>query len=137
MVQLSVNFSIRGGGDNVKLLGEIISAFSPRDRSSPQMGEWTRRDSNPHLRFDRELCYPLHHGPSREFREARGSLQGCESQQFWSISIGEAGQHAENEVNVASVPEFPRFLLAPLPLRVPHPCVFCKGGVPYLTRHLP
>ena len=30
-MQLSVNFSIRGGGNNVKLLGEIISAFSPID----------------------------------------------------------------------------------------------------------
>ena len=29
---------------------------------------------------DRELCYRLHHGPSREFREPRGSLQGWESQ---------------------------------------------------------
>jgi hypothetical protein len=28
-VQLSVNFSICGGGDKVKLLGEIISTFFP------------------------------------------------------------------------------------------------------------
>jgi len=28
----------------------------------------------------------LHHGPCREFREPQGSLQGCESQQFWSVS---------------------------------------------------
>ena len=30
VVQHSVNISIGGGGDNVKLLGEVISAFSPR-----------------------------------------------------------------------------------------------------------
>lgn len=30
VVQLSVNVSIGGGGGDVKLLGEIISAFSPR-----------------------------------------------------------------------------------------------------------
>jgi hypothetical protein len=56
VVQLSVNSSIRGGGNNVKSLGEIISAFSPRYRSSPQMGEWTRRDSNPLVsRFARDF----------------------------------------------------------------------------------
>lgn len=127
MVQLSVNCSIRGGGHKVKLLGEIISAFSPR---IDLLHRWENGPGRSRIRwslaslgisaaqapasltpakrlnFDRELCYPLHHGPSREFREPRGSLQGCESQKFWSVSNREAGPHAENDVNVPSVPEF-------------------------------
>ena len=56
MVQLSVKFSIRGGGDNVNLLGEIISPFPPQYRSYPQTEEWTRRDSNPLVsRFARDF----------------------------------------------------------------------------------
>ncbi len=49
--------------DAVKLRGEIISVFSPQNGSSTETGVWTRRESNPHLHFDREPCYPLHHGP--------------------------------------------------------------------------
>jgi hypothetical protein len=37
--QLSVNFSIGVGGDNVKLLEEIISAFSPQKNFSTTNGE--------------------------------------------------------------------------------------------------
>ncbi len=47
----------------VKLLGEIISAFSPQNSSSTEKGVWTRRESNPHLHFDREPCYRCTTGP--------------------------------------------------------------------------
>jgi len=33
----------------VKLLEEIISAFSPQTETPPHKGEWTRGDSKPHL----------------------------------------------------------------------------------------
>ena len=57
-------FLVFGGqSDAVKLLEEIISVFSPQNGSSTETGVWTRRESNPHLHFDREPCYPLHHGP--------------------------------------------------------------------------
>ena len=49
----------------VKLLGEIISAFSPQNSSSTEKGVWTRRESNPHLHFDREPCYRCTTGPDR------------------------------------------------------------------------
>jgi hypothetical protein len=56
--------SISDRRNGVKLLeGKIISVFSPPNSFSTGKGVWTRRESNPHLHFDRELCYPLHHGP--------------------------------------------------------------------------
>ena len=94
VVQLSVNFSIRSRGPNFKLLGEIISAFSPRDRSSRHIGEWTRRDSNPPPSFDRELYYLLLHGPCGSFASRR---ERCNVPQFfdgWKLG------------NVPSVPGF-------------------------------
>ena len=126
-MQLSVNFSIRGGGNSVKLLGEIISAFSPRYRSSPQMGEWTRRDSNPLVsRFARDFgCrLPLRSrlqsastltescatvcttGPVGSFASRGDRCKDASHNSFGRFQIGKAGQHAENEVNVPSVPEF-------------------------------
>ena len=72
---------------SVKLLGEIISAFSPQNSSSTEEGVWTRRESNLRrlrgvqaacrnpersegpLHFDREPCYRCTTGPERSFRD--------------------------------------------------------------------
>ena len=62
--------------DAVKLLGEIISVFSPQNGSSTETGVWTRRDSNPHLHFDREPCYPLQ-PPSIQTSERDVAAVGC------------------------------------------------------------
>jgi hypothetical protein len=71
----------------VKLLGEIISAFSPQNSSSTEKGVWTRRESNLRrlrgvqaacrnpersegpLHFDREPCYRCTTGPERSLRD--------------------------------------------------------------------
>ena len=57
------SLSIGRGLAYVKLLEEIISAFSPQKNSSSTVGEWTRRDLNPHLRLGQSAVFPLHHGP--------------------------------------------------------------------------
>jgi hypothetical protein len=62
------SLSIGGQRDGVKLLeGEIISVFSPQNSSSTETGVWTRRESNPHLHFDREPCYRCTTGPEPSF----------------------------------------------------------------------
>ena len=66
LCQLLVSCDHYGG---VKLLGEIISAFSPQNSSSTEKGVWTRRESNPHLHFDREPCYRCTTGPDRSLRD--------------------------------------------------------------------
>ena len=97
----------RGVGDNVKLLGEIIPAFSPPYRSSPQMEEWTRRDSNPHPRSDRELCCRCTTDPIGSFASCGDRCKDASHNSFGRFQIGKAGQHAENDVNVPSVLAFP------------------------------
>jgi hypothetical protein len=80
LCQLLVSCDHSGG---VKLLGEIISAFSPQNSSSTEKGVWTRRESNLRrlrgvqaacrnpersegpLHFDREPCYRCTTGPKR------------------------------------------------------------------------
>jgi hypothetical protein len=99
VVQHSVSFSIGGDGDNVKLLGEIISAFSPSTKfSHHKRGEWTRRDSNPHLRLGQSAVLPLHHGPYGEFPRRSGVEQGCGSQCLGDVSkLGMAAFPSEDE----------------------------------------
>jgi hypothetical protein len=51
----------------------------------PSANRWTRRDSNPHLNFDRAACYQLHHGPptillasnSQASREYKYAIRSC------------------------------------------------------------
>ena len=40
-----------------------LSLYSLPGQLLHRKGVWTRRELNPHLHFDREPCYPLHHGP--------------------------------------------------------------------------
>jgi hypothetical protein len=69
LCQLLVSCDHSGG---VKLLGEIISAFSPQNSSSTEKGVWTRRESNPHLHFDREPCYRCTTGPEQSLWDGAG-----------------------------------------------------------------
>src|SRR5262249_32799592 len=70
---------------HVKLLGESIFAFVSPKGLLHIPGEWTRRDSNPHLRLGQSAVLPLHHGPSAVEQELRNmarlsatlELHGC------------------------------------------------------------
>jgi hypothetical protein len=67
VLQLSVHRQYQQHGIPLSsYLGRLSLSFLPNEFLHPRLRtevEWTRRDSNPHLHFDRELCYPLHHGP--------------------------------------------------------------------------
>src|SRR6266700_5744365 len=46
--------------------GDYLCILSPKGTDLfflRQEGEWTRRDSNPHLRLGQSAMFPLHHGP--------------------------------------------------------------------------
>src|SRR5947208_6507396 len=44
-------------------LRKYLCVLSPKQTFSQSIGEWTRRDSNPHLPLRHSAVFPLHHGP--------------------------------------------------------------------------
>src|SRR5207249_5410166 len=56
----SVNVSIDDAHSSVKLLwGDYLCIVSPQIRPSSTKVEWTRRESNPHLRRGQTAVFPL------------------------------------------------------------------------------
>ena len=97
----------RGVGDNVKLLGEIIPAFSPR---IDLLHRWKNGPGGirTRIRALTESCAAVATtDPIGSFASRGDRCKDASHNSFGRFQIGKAGQHAENDVNVPSVLAFP------------------------------